>query len=123
MELIDKSGATTKFPFTNPSKFISTQRNCGWCFTLHKFTVDDEEALKLCECKFVIYGKEVTGNGSFHLQGYIYFHNPGKTFYAVKRILPSAYWTQSKGCMQANIDYCSKQGNVFNKGNLKRYML
>lgn len=106
----------TVFPFTKDAPYVSKQRSCGWCFTQFMPSVEDIEHWHFGECKFVIYGKEKTKEGRYHLQGYIFFESPGKTFFAVLRLLPHAHWSQSKGRIQENIDYCSKQGDVYHRG-------
>lgn len=64
----------------------------------------------------MIYGRE-TGEETWtqHLQGFVVFKCQ-KTFSAVKRLMPRCHIEETKGSPQQNIDYCSKQGNIFEKG-------
>lgn len=93
-------------------------RSIGWVFTLHDYSEQDEIILKSYESLFLIYGKEVSINGKPHLQGYIYFREPGKTFFALHKLLPTAHWEMSKGNIDHNIDYCSKMGSFHHQGTL-----
>ena len=91
-------------------------RSRGWCFTLHDYNNSDESILQSIITDFIIYGREESNSGSPHLQGYIYFKEPGKTSYAVHKIMKKAHWTASKGNIDSNIAYCSKLGHTFSKG-------
>ena len=98
--------------------FKKTVRSLGWCFTLHNYTEEHESDLKLLKSSFLIYGKELTASGVPHLQGYIHFASPGKTAYALRKLISSASWFASKGSIDSNIAYCSKMGNYYHQGNI-----
>lgn len=91
-------------------------RSLGWCFTLNNYTADDFEAVKLVECSYVVVGKEVGDSGTPHLQGFIQFAKPGKTFAAVRKLVPLAHWEMTKGSVDDNYVYCTKAGDFFEKG-------
>ena len=85
-----------------------------WCFTLNNYT--DDEICSIVpiitkKCSIGIIGKEVGENGTPHLQGYIEFKSKTRplTHFKSKRI----HWEKCKGNRDSNIEYCSKEGNVF----------
>ena len=100
----------------NDSKSKFSVRSLGYTFTLFNYTEEHEEALKSYESKFLIYGKELTKGGVPHLQGYFHFACPGKTIYALQKLIKSACWFPSKGSIDQNIAYCSKMGDFYHQG-------
>ena len=96
------------------SKF--SVRSLGYTFTLFNYTEKHEEALKSYESRFLIYGKELSEEGVPHLQGYFHFVCPGKTIYALQKLIKSACWFPSKGSIDQNIAYCSKMGDFYHQG-------
>lgn len=88
----------------------------GWCFTLHDYTVDHENALKELDCKYLVYGREkCPTTGRPHLQGYVYFVHP-RWFDGVRTILPTAHWEKAKGDAESNRTYCTKDGDYVETG-------
>ena len=97
---------------------VQKGRSLGWCFTLHNYTIEHENVLKSYVSQFLIYGRELTKNGIKHLQGFIQFEAPGKSFHALHKLLPSASWYQSRGKIDENIAYCSKGGDTYHQGKV-----
>lgn len=98
-----------------------TGRAKVWCFTLNNYTNDDENALQDIEIAiYILYGREVGENGTPHLQGMVEFPIR-KTFNQVKAIngLQRAH---IEVCYnpQASVEYCKKDGDVFERGELSR---
>lgn len=116
-EAEENAGGRVINSLTQERRTVQRGRSLGWTFTLHNYTNEHENALKNYDSQFLIYGREVTENGSKHLQGFIQFEAPGKSSHALNKLLPSASWFQSKGCIGANIDYCSKMGDTYHQGN------
>lgn len=88
----------------------------GWCFTL--FEPASEPVFDSGICRYLIYGRETCPtSGRKHLQGYIYFRERQR-FSAVKKIFPTAHLEASKGSPQHNKDYCSKDGDFTEYGDL-----
>jgi hypothetical protein len=88
----------------------------GWCFTLNNWTDDEVESVKGLECVYLIFGKEIgEETHTPHLQGYVYLKD-GKTMKAVSKLLPRARLSATKGTPDQNEVYCSKDGDVFEKG-------
>lgn len=91
-------------------------RTRTWCFTLNNYTEEQVASIKDIQCVYLVFGKEVGESGTPHLQGYIYFCH-AKSFQPVKDMLFNAHIEPARGSPQDNTTYCSKQGDVFIKGN------
>ena len=93
----------------------------GWCFTLNNYTKEDEENIQnviASFARYIVYGREVAPEtGTPHLQGYIYFHNQRQRK-AVARLLPRARLDVANGSGKQNRDYCTKEGDFFEKGEM-----
>lgn len=91
-------------------------RSRSWCFTYNNYDAIGETKVRDIEAKYLIFGREVGEAGTPHLQGYIYFAN-GKSFSAVKKLFPKEVHIEpAKGNPEQNIEYCSKDGNTYEKG-------
>jgi hypothetical protein len=88
----------------------------SYVFTINNYTDEEYEAIQGMECRYLIVGKEVGAEGTPHLQGYILFRN-ARSFNTIKRLLPRAHIEPAKGNAEQNIDYCSKDGDYFEKGD------
>ena len=92
-------------------------RSRGWCFTINNFSEQELENVKdqILRAKYGIAETEHTGEGEGtpHIQGYIYFDN-SQTFNRIKILLGErAHIEPAKGSPQQNYEYCSKEGTVF----------
>jgi len=67
------------------------------------------------ECVYLIYGKEVASTGTPHLQGYVRFRTL-HTLSGVRKLFPTSHLEPAKGDVIQNVTYCSKEGDVFEKG-------
>lgn len=93
-------------------------RTRGYIFTLNNYTPEQELVLQDLDVKYIIYGREIAPTtGTPHLQGYFYLHH-AKTFKSTKKFvgIDSIHLEQAKGSPQSNKKYCSKDANVFTKG-------
>lgn len=94
-------------------------RSRGWCFTLNNYTQEEEEAIKKIDCKYLVFGHEHTkeGEGTPHLQGYIFFKNQ-KQFNPVKKLFPArTHLEVQKGNSEQAAEYCKKEGvDIYEKG-------
>lgn len=111
-----KEGGNTKPP---PSKQISP--SVRWCFTLNNYSEDECNSISSIvpqKCKKWIIGKEVGESGTPHLQGYIEFKTKSrpKSVFDNDRI----HWEKSKGSVMNNLNYCSKEGEVWMIHNMPR---
>lgn len=89
-----------------------------YVFTLNNYSTDDEQSVMDIECKYLIFGKEVGASGTPHLQGTISFKNP-ISFSSIKKKMPKAHIEVCKD-VNASIEYCSKDGIIFEKGDRPR---
>jgi len=87
-----------------------------WCYTLNnpEFPIPWNETTQL----YHIYGKEIApGTGTPHHQGFICFKNQ-KYLTQVKELNDKAHWEIAKGTNQQASDYCKKENDFVEKGNL-----
>lgn len=91
------------------------KQTSNWCFTLNNYTEEEVTAIQGLDVKYIIYGKEVGESGTPHLQGYVNLARSQKLSY-VSKLISRAHWEPCNGSPQQNIDYCSKQGDVWFKG-------
>lgn len=91
-----------------------------WCFTLNnpKNGYDDLNNVK--DWSYMVAGKEIGENGTPHLQGYVAF-NKRYRFNAVKTMLPTAHLEVACGTPLEASDYCKKDGDYFEAGELPQH--
>lgn len=87
----------------------------NWVFTLNNYTPEQEDILASLDCGYLIYGREVGEQGTPHLQGYLQL-NSRKRLSAMKKILATAHWEPAKGDYASNKAYCSKDGDIVERG-------
>lgn len=90
-----------------------------WCFTLNNPTEDEEQELanKAGEVKYLIFGRERGENGTPHLQGFVIF-NSNQRLRAVRVFIRRAHWELARGTNQEAADYCKKDGEFDEFGEL-----
>lgn len=87
-----------------------------YVFTTNNYTQEHIQCLEGLDCVYVVYGKEKGDSGTPHLQGYVRFKSQ-KTFSACKKALPEGSHIEiKKGTCQQAIDYCKKDGDVYERG-------
>lgn len=89
------------------------------CFTLNNYTEDDIESIKKITCRYIVFGKEVGESGTPHLQGYIEF-NKAINFTTIKKYIPRAHFEQRKGTAKEASDYCKKDKDFFEEGEISK---
>lgn len=87
--------------------------SCNWCFTVNNYSPEDEQSIQQIDCKYIVYGREVGESGTPHLQGTIVFEK-NKTFKTVCKLIKGHISVTRD--VQASINYCKKDGDVFEKG-------
>lgn len=97
----------------------NTKNRCAsskqWCFTWNNYSQEDYRKLVQFfqdnpEISYIV-GKEIGGeNKTPHLQGYIKFNKPTRPMEKLKWT-NKIHWEKTKGSLQSNLDYCSKEGN------------
>ncbi|UBK24594.1 Rep [bat associated cyclovirus Vr1] len=91
-----------------------------FCWTLNNYT---EEEVKKAEefvnefCKYGIFGKELGENGTPHLQGFCNLIKPMRFNTIKQRLGNRIHLEKAAGSDEQNKDYCSKSGEVFEKGS------
>lgn len=98
---------------------MNTRRR-KWCFTLHDYTEQDESNLAKLNVRYLIYGREICPKTNRrHLQGYIEYDSATR-FKCIKRdISDRAHVEPAKGSAKQNRNYCSKDGDYYEKGEPK----
>lgn len=94
---------------------MSRARN--FCFTLNNYTEGEVTEIKNWDVKYLVFGKEVGDSGTPHLQGYVCFVN-AKSLTSLKKLSRSAHWEISRGTPREASDYCKKDEDFFEKGDL-----
>lgn len=93
-----------------------------WCFTINNYTDDDIKKLSDVDLQipsgrkgtasikvtYMIFAKEVGEQGTPHLQGYVELKTR-TTLARMKKLHETAHWECSKGSVQDNRDYITKQ--------------
>lgn len=97
----------------------TTTRNTkarGWCVTINNYTEEDITHLRLIDCTYGIWGREVAPTtGTPHLQCFFYWTN-ARSFNMVKTLFRDWHLEQAKGNSYQNFVYCSKEGEFEEKG-------
>lgn len=91
----------------------------AWCYTLNNWNDTELEYLKGIECRYHIMGKEVGKESKIpHIQGYIEFLKRGKRLTTVKKLIPRAHWEIRRGSAKQAMEYCKKDGNFIEIGEM-----
>jgi len=90
----------------------------NYLFTLNNYTTD--ELVQLSElpsyAKYLIFGKEVGESGTPHLQGYLQLSSRRTLSWLKANFNGRAHFEVARGSPESNIDYCSKDGDLFEFG-------
>lgn len=92
-----------------------------WCFTVNNYSNQEEKELQGLvadgSATYVVYGREVGQSGTPHLQGYIELPRK-KRLNGVRRLpgLSRAHVEVSRGTQHEAVNYCKKDGNVYEEG-------
>lgn len=89
-----------------------------WCFTLNNYSEEELSQLSHNNYLFCI-GKEVGENGTPHLQGYLESKSAVR-FDTLRNLCPRAHWEPAKGNREANVAYCTKEGNYISSIPMKK---
>lgn len=97
-------------------------RSRAWCFTINNWQTESCQADYYKQlvgdiAKYAVLGFEVGSSGTPHIQGYIYFEN-ARAFSAMKKLFPRAHLEPAKGTPQEASDYCKKDGDYWECGEL-----
>ena len=90
-------------------------RGKHWVFTLNNFTEEEVERVRALgedeSCRYVVFGREVGGGGTPHLQGYICFTEKRTMGRAKDAISARAHIEIMRGNPTQASDYCKKDGD------------
>jgi len=92
-------------------------RNRNWVFTLNNPNDDEIAACKDVPSRYTCLGFEVGSKGTPHIQGCYVFRQP-QTIVRMRKILPRAHWEAMQGTPRQASDYCKKDGNFVESGEL-----
>lgn len=91
--------------------------NCV-CITCNNYTFKSLDVFAMLDVAYCIIGAEVGEGGTRHLQGYIELHKRTK-FSTVLKMLPGCHVEQRRGTQKQAREYCMKDGDYWEKGELK----
>lgn len=95
-------------------------RHRAWTFTVNNFTKESESHLDELDVKYLLYGREKGESGTPHLQGYVVW-DTNISFKQCKNRLPDGTHIEvARGNSQQNYDYCTKDGDFYEKGDRPR---
>lgn len=83
-----------------------------WCYTWNNYT-----HIPTLEARYHVTGREVGETGTAHLQGYVVFCK-NMRLSGVRKLLPLAHWEVAKGNHEQAADYCKKDGDYVETGEL-----
>lgn len=87
-------------------------------FTINNYTEDDVKKIAAWDVDLCGYGKEVGESKTPHLQGFV-VSRIRRNLASMKSVLhPTAHWTQMRGTIEQNIEYCKKDGEYTQFGEL-----
>lgn len=99
-----------------------TKSGKHYCFTLNNYTEDDVQQLRALanqdHCKYLVFGYETGEQGTDHLQGYVSFTTRFTFKKAKTSINGRAHLETARGSPKANRDYCIKDGQFEEFGEL-----
>lgn len=88
-----------------------------WCFTLNNYEETDLPNILKWDTLYLVVGSEVGTSGTPHLQGFVTFKKNYRLS-GVRKLLSKAHWEVAKGSSQQAADYCKKEGDFKEIGQL-----
>lgn len=95
----------------------SSLKSTRWCFTLNNPTDEDWSAFPDLPYRYLVVGREVGSEGTEHAQGFVIFRGQHRLS-ACKKLLPRAHWEVARGSNTQAADYCKKDGQFEEFGDL-----
>lgn len=102
---------------------MTTYRGKYWVFTLNNYTQADQDALEALsntdQVSYLVYGREVAPTTNTpHLQGYVIFTSAVRRSRAKSLLNNRAHLERAAGTPTQASDYCKKDGDFSEYGNL-----
>lgn len=92
-------------------------KSTSWVYTLNNYTVAESASLGDIPMVYHVWGYELSDSGTPHIQGFIQF--PKRMYLSgVKKYISRAHWEIMKGTPEQASDYCKKDGDFVEKGEL-----
>nr|QTE03372.1 MAG: replication-associated protein [Grus japonensis CRESS-DNA-virus sp.] len=93
----------------------------GWCFTINNPVLQDDWELISCQAsaEYLVYGRETGEAETLHYQGYVIFSSP-RSLAQMKKVLTRAHLEARKGTHKQASDYCKKDGDFEEYGELPK---
>jgi len=91
----------------------------SFVFTLNNYDDSQIERIKEMDFQYLIYGFEVGKKGTPHLQGYMELKKK-KRVTSIKKFMPRAHIEMRKGSQIQAAEYCKKEGNFVELGEMKK---
>lgn len=99
---------------------VTQARLRHFVFTLNNYSAEEEEAVKSFDCSYMVYGHEIGKKRHVpHLQGYIELAKQ-MSFSTIKAKFPRMWIQSRRGTPQQASDYCKKDADFFEKGEISR---
>lgn len=99
---------------------IFMSRSRKYVFTLNNPTEANRGYLSELQCRYIIYGEEVSPTtGTPHLQGFVVWTN-GKSMSATRSLLPGCHIEPARGSFSQCVAYCKKDGRFTERGDCPR---
>lgn len=99
----------------------------NWVFTLNNYTDDDQVNLRRAaetpQITFLVFGREVGENGTPHLQGYVEFASRLRLNQAKRLLNQRAHLEVRRGTAQEARDYCVKDEDFEEYGEISQGMI
>lgn len=89
-----------------------------WVFTINNYNDEHIASLDSLECRYLVYGRETAPTtGTPHLQGFVVFETALRRSTIVANV-GGGHWQPANGTSQQASDYCKKDGNFTERGQL-----
>lgn len=99
-----------------------SQRAVRWVFTLNNYTHNEEETIQtLPDVEYMVYGREIApSTRTPHLQGFVVFKGRKYMSWIKSHTTERIHLEIARGSTQQNVDYCTKEGDVWTTGDCPR---
>lgn len=87
-----------------------SQRSRSWCITINNPSEEEINEFRNLPYDFKCFELEHVNEGTKHLQGFLY-NKEAIRFDTIKNKIPRSHLEKSRGSIQQNIAYCSKENN------------